>query len=245
MEAKKTSAESFNWLQLIRDLVIVNIGVALFFLLLDMFPLWILALPIIIGFFIPLCLSRERRLKRAFTLFFITWLIFALIAALHNEVNDLFTFLLTGIFILLLMLSGLGFSYFVSQPGDVNDDQPLTWKTIRRPLSWKGVGLISFLSVMIILLGLPSGHPPNYNGMARSALKNLATIQEEYYIQNDAYALDLEQLSTIMPLGDVLDKNVEITILRADKENWAATASHKKSKEVFTYTSEQGILGSN
>ena len=91
---------------------------------------------------------------------------------------------------------------------------------------------------MIFLASLPQGgHSPNYNGLAKSTLKNLATLQEEYYVQHETYATDLDDLVKIAPL----DENVEIKILRADKEGWAATGSHVKSDEVFTYISGSGI----
>lgn len=241
MAMKKTDVKSSNWPLWIRDIVIVNIGVALFFLLMDELPLWTLGLPIILGFFAALCLRMERRVRYAFTLFIITWLIFALIGAIRRDVDDIFTFAIVGIYILLLMFSGLGFSYFASKPRDVKDDRPLTWKSIRRPITWKGVGLISFFAVMIFMLGTPGGHPPPYNAIAKSALKNLATLQEVYYVENETYTKDLNELSKTMSI----DENIKITILSADKERWAATASHVKSKDVFTYTSEQGLLGQN
>ena len=116
MEKEKSGTAKSNWLSWIRDLVIVNIGVALFVVLVGLLPLWAQVLPIFIGFLIALSLCRERRVRRAFTLFAITWLIFATTIMIEDQGDVFFTYAVTGVLILLLMLGGLGFSFIISQP---------------------------------------------------------------------------------------------------------------------------------
>jgi type IV pilus assembly protein PilA len=79
-----------------------------------------------------------------------------------------------------------------------------------------------------------------YDAAARTQLKNLATAQEDYFIQNSVYA------TVAATSGDIAafpswgaDPNVTVATT-GDIDSFTATAVHSKTGNTITYDSEAG-----
>jgi type IV pilus assembly protein PilA len=82
-----------------------------------------------------------------------------------------------------------------------------------------------------------------YDAAAKSQLKNLATAQEDYYVENDTYlGITTATTGAITGLnGWTADGDVSVAATVAtDGQSFTATAVHSKTKNTFTYDSEKG-----
>ena len=133
------------------------------------------------------------------------------------------------------------------EKGDSPPPLPLAGR-ISRPTPTKANWVIPVLAG-VMLLGvflfffipnfLVSKHQQPVN-TAASALKNLANVQEDYFVQHDTYSADLSVL--VGEYGNFHDENVTIVILAADSDSWSATATFLPSGRTYTYTSSEGGL---
>ncbi len=88
-----------------------------------------------------------------------------------------------------------------------------------------------------------SGWQPEYSQRifdtaAKSALKNLATAEENYYEENNTYTPDLSDLAASYQE----DPAIRVYILSADNRKWKAVARHVGSRKDFVYDSNNGGL---
>jgi type IV pilus assembly protein PilA len=92
----------------------------------------------------------------------------------------------------------------------------------------RGFTLIELLIVIVIIgimamIALPKFRETRGKAFAstmRSDLKNLASMQEEYYYDNETYSVDLNLLRFGATNG------VVVVVAQADGGGWAATATH-------------------
>ncbi len=95
----------------------------------------------------------------------------------------------------------------------------------RRDILW---GLAAgTLLVLILILLTPRGPRDTWDGWfaaeMRSALRNLATAEEQYHSQHGTYTTELEALDTASFYVD----RVGLTVSHADSRSWEATATHE------------------
>ena len=210
---------------LARDSVVIIIAVVLFFQYPDDYWTWVKLLPILAGFFLVAAACQERRVRHVFILFLVALAAFYYQLLTPKYPGSHEVSVLWAPLILLLMICGLGLSYIVSQPTDMEKGPGIKWKVI---------GPVTFVLLMFLLMvSGPGGHTRSDNAVARSALKNLATAQEGFYADHETYTDNLELFHPPYKMAELLD----LKILLAGPEHWVGIAKYKDSK-TWIYSSK-------
>ena len=80
-----------------------------------------------------------------------------------------------------------------------------------------------------------------YNSVAQSDLRNAATAQEAYYVDNKTYADSIEKLVG-NTYGFVRSEGVEVNLQYANKEHYKMVAFHQKGNKKYTITGPVGDI---
>jgi prepilin-type N-terminal cleavage/methylation domain-containing protein len=99
----------------------------------------------------------------------------------------------------------------------------------------RGFTLIELLIVIVIIgimamIALPKFRETRGKAFAstmRSDLKNIASLQEEYYYDNETYEANLGAL------GFAGTNGVVLTVVQADPAGWSATATHPAASPLL------------
>lgn len=75
-----------------------------------------------------------------------------------------------------------------------------------------------------------------FDTQAKAVLENIAMAQEQYFVENNRYADNLDDLSQ----NYVPDPNVNVEIEYGDEQGWRGRAHHMEGGKEFVYDSAEG-----
>ena len=102
------------------------------------------------------------------------------------------------------------------------------------------IALPLIIMILVSAYALHSGYKGENaprRGRVKSALKNLATAQEHYYVDHGKYSVNQ---SDFQKYGWVIEPDITINIITANTSSWSATARHEPSGVEFSYSSSEG-----
>ena len=115
-------------------------------------------------------------------------------------------------------------------------------RLLRHPLVWA----IPFLLVAVVAWqtcnpSATSYRNRAYNAAAEADLRNAATAQEAYYVDNQTYADSIEKLvgSTY---GLYTSENITVRVLSASENDYMMEAFHKRGNRKYTITGPDGVI---
>jgi type IV pilus assembly protein PilA len=101
------------------------------------------------------------------------------------------------------------------------------------------IGILGILA-LIAIPQFSKYRERSMDAAAKSALRNLAVAQENYYYFFNTYTANRPLLSNLN--GWTVESNVLVAIKAAGKSSWSATAQHISSSSSFVYSSGEGGL---
>ncbi len=115
----------------------------------------------------------------------------------------------------------------------------------------KGFTLIELLVIIAIIgvlaaIAIPtyaSYRNRSYDSAVKSDLRNAATAQEAYFVDNETYSPVITNLE-VSPYSFYRSLDVNITVTSADTESYTMTAVHPSSGKVFVLSGPGGIIDS-
>lgn len=124
-------------------------------------------------------------------------------------------------------------------------------KMLNQRAGEKGFALIELLVILAIIgilaaIAIPtyaSYRNRSYDAAAKSDLRNAATAQEAYFIENQTYSPDVSNLE-VQPYNFYRSSDVEITVTSADAQSYTMTAVHPGSGKVFVLSGPGGTIES-
>ena len=84
----------------------------------------------------------------------------------------------------------------------------------------------------------------SYNAAAESDLRNAATAQEAYYVDNATYTTGIANIEGAT-YGLYTSDNVTVGIVSADTSGYTMTAHHSSGDKTYTLSGPGGILTHN
>ena len=107
------------------------------------------------------------------------------------------------------------------------------------------VEIMIVISISSVLVAVATPQFAKYreksmDAAAKSALRNLAVAQENYYYYNNTYTANRGLITNIN--GWTVESNINVSIKAANKSSWSATAWHISSSSSVIYSSSEGGL---
>jgi prepilin-type N-terminal cleavage/methylation domain-containing protein len=113
----------------------------------------------------------------------------------------------------------------------------------------KGFTLIELMIVIAIIgilaaIAIPqfsAYRKRSYNASAQADLRNAATAQEAYFVDNSTYTTDMSTLAGTT-YGFFTSSNVTISCSDADTNGYSMTASHSAGNKTYTLNGPGGSI---
>ncbi|MDB4443930.1 hypothetical protein N9174_01145 [bacterium] len=112
---------------------------------------------------------------------------------------------------------------------------------------WKPLKILSLVVGMILLFFLVFNgqfiihHPPHYNSAAKADLRNAATAQEAYFVDNQTYSTSTDILIGAT-YGLYLNEGVTIEVMDAGHDFYIMKAFHSEGDKMFNLSGPQGTI---
>ena len=103
------------------------------------------------------------------------------------------------------------------------------------------IGIIGILAA-IAIPQFSAYRTRSYNSLAQSDLRNAATAQEAYYVDNKGYT---SITGTLIGIGAYFSDGVTLQINSASNTNYEMVASHTSGDKTYSITGPGGSITSN
>jgi type IV pilus assembly protein PilA len=108
------------------------------------------------------------------------------------------------------------------------------------------VGVMLFIAIVGILaaIAIPQFYAyrtRSYNSAAQADLRNAATAQEAYYVDNSAYTDSIEELVGVN-YGFLINEGVTVQIISADRHHYNMIAFHKGGDRKYQIIGPGGTI---
>ena len=115
----------------------------------------------------------------------------------------------------------------------------------------RGFTLIELLMIIAIIgilaaIAIPtyaSYRSRSYDSAVKSDLRNAATAQEAYFLDNQTYSPIIANLE-VLPYSFYRSRDVNINVTSADAESYTMTAVHPSSGKIFVLSGPGGTIDS-
>jgi hypothetical protein len=192
--------------------------------------------------------NKRWRTERLLLLVFIAWALFVIVLIAGGEASFGFADL-SGPFLVLMgavLVFRRGKAMVKASRRISSTGAEIAADTMPGPARLGASGALLILlaaagGLLALFTAVTAGRTPDYrvrayDSLARSDLKKLILVQEQYHEKHGRYAADLASLSESFTPGE----DIQVRIRSADDRQWTGIVWHLRSKNLIEYHPDQG-----